>query len=264
MWTWKPRQADSFHPIVGQVQKSMDEERRERGFRDYLVYLTLRRVPLAIAILFGAYLYDLKFATTPTTPSPTEMRQQARDSFSQNNFAFGLCAWSHHGETSGWAFWCPFALWSATASSPKSNFRGWSFWQLTFLWVGLHLCLGTAEAMEAFLGILPVLSLAMLLIQYCIQVWHRQHLRKKCDLDHGTCRTLTEDACVWCFCPQCATLQEALQVGFVEGMPLTAPLTDGHPPPSQQELVGAAVRVDGRQASWCHFGKRVLYVDPSL
>ena len=48
----------------------------------------------------------------------------------------------------------------------------------------------------------------------------------------------------------CAAMQEALQVGFVEGLPLTAPLTDAPAPPSQQELVGAAVRVDGRQASW--------------
>ena len=258
---WTPRQADSLYPIVGEVQKSMDEERRERVGRDFLVYFNYTVMTrIVVWVLFGALLYDLK----ATTPLRTEMRQQSRDSSSQNNFAFGLCECCHHCETSCWAIWCPCALWSATASSPKSNFGGWSFWQLTFLWVGFYLLSGTAGAMEAFLEILPALSLPLLLIRICIQVWHRQHLRKKCDLDHGNCCTLTEDACVWCFCTQCAAMQEALQVGFVEGMPLTAPLTDGHPPPSQQELVGAVVRVDGRQASWYHFGKRVLYVDPFL
>ncbi|CAE7943758.1 unnamed protein product [Symbiodinium sp. KB8] len=204
----------------------MDEERRERVGRDFLVYFNYTVMTrIVVWVLFGALLYDLK----ATTPLRTEMRQQSRDSSSQNNFAFGLCECCHHCETSCWAIWCPCALWSATASSPKSNFGGWSFWQLTFLWVGFYLLSGTAGAMEAFLEILPALSLPLLLIRICIQVWHRQHLRKKCDLDHGNCCTLTEDACVWCFCTQCAAMQEALQVGFVEGMPLTGGWATGLP-----------------------------------
>ncbi|CAE7816205.1 unnamed protein product [Symbiodinium sp. CCMP2592] len=204
-----------------------------------------RSCAIGMYVLFGGMLY---LNCRKATPLPTEMRQQSSDTFSENTFAFGLCECCHHCETSCWAIWCPFALWSATASSPKSNFWGWAFWQLTILWAGFCLCYGIANVMAVFLGILPVLSLPLLLVEKCIQVWHRQHLRKKFNLNHGNCCTLTEDACVWCFCIPCAAMQEALQVGFVEGMPLTAPLTDAPAPPSQQELVGAVVRVDGRQA----------------
>ena len=179
-------------------------------------------------VLFGGLLY---LNCWKSTPLPTEMRQQLRDTFLDNTFAFGLCECCHHCETSCWAIWCPFTLWSATASSPKSNFWRWAFWQLTFLWAGWCLCFGIANAMAVFLGILPVLWVPFLLAKICVQVWHRQHLRKKFNLNHGNCCTLTEDACVWCFCIPCAAMQEALQVGFVEGMPLTAPLTDAHAPP---------------------------------
>eukprot|EP00913_Durusdinium_trenchii_P027761 g26032.t1 len=66
---------------------------------------------------------------------------------------------------------------------------------------------------------------------------------------HSTCLSITEDACIWCYCIPCAAMQEALQVDYV-GDPLSAPLTASAPPdpPRQLQMVGQVVRVDGRQA----------------
>ena len=222
------------------------EERRQIAALSSQLSSLLFKFSIAIGILIGGLLYRC-CGRDARLRSPTEMRQQPRDSFSENGFQFGLCECCHDCETSCWAIWCPMALWASSASSPKSKFWGWTFWQLTFLVAGFPFCMGISHLLTILLGI-PMLSLLITLLVRLAQTWvlvrHRQHLRQKFDLVHDSCLAITEDACVWCYCIPCAAMQEALQVGFVEEMSLSAPLTDF---PSQQNMLGEAVRVDGRQ-----------------
>ena len=205
------------------------------------LFVPLLNCCVAICIIVGGLIYS---RCGRDAPLPTEMRQQSRDTFSENSFDFGLCECCHDSRTSCWAIWCPMTLWAASASSPKSKFWGWTFWQLTFFAAGFPFCMAICQ-LTLLLGV-PTgqLSWPLLLAQAWVLVRHRQHLRQKFNLDHGNCLTVTEDCCIWCWCVPCAAMQEALQVRFVEDTSLSTPLTDL---PSQQDMVGEAVRVDGRQ-----------------
>eukprot|EP00438_Fugacium_kawagutii_P018851 Skav230891 [mRNA] locus=scaffold2765:171275:171580:- [translate_table: standard] len=74
----------------------------------------------------------------------------------------------------------------------------------------LALRLGLVAGTEVLSGFAGLLSL----FYYVMSVLHRQHLRQKFGLEHSTCDTVFQDACTWLFCPPCAIIQEALQVGY--------------------------------------------------
>jgi len=59
-----------------------------------------------------------------------------------------------------------------------------------------------------------------------IMVHHRQHLRRIFSMEHGTFRSLIQDFFTWACCGVCATIQEALQVGYVGDPVLNTPLQD--------------------------------------
>jgi len=59
-----------------------------------------------------------------------------------------------------------------------------------------------------------------------IMVHHRQHLRRIFSMEHGTFRSLIQDFFTWVCCGVCATIQEALQVGYVGDPVLNTPLRD--------------------------------------
>ncbi|CAK8985593.1 unnamed protein product [Durusdinium trenchii] len=190
---------------------------------------------IAVEVLIGGLIYH---SCTRRPPSPSEIRPSGG-----SGFDYGLCECCHSWETSCWAIWCPWSLWSATASSPKSNFWAFTFWQFVFLTSGFFFFGGLLRVLS------PLLCLLVLLGHKWVLVRHRQHLRQKYGMLHSTCLSITEDACIWCYCIPCAAMQEALQVDYV-GDPLSAPLTASAPPdpPRQLQMVGQVVRVDGRQA----------------
>ena len=103
--------------------KTLEEESLDREIRAaYMAWFFKRCCAWGTWVLFGGMLYS---NCRTARPLPTELRRQSR-----STFAFGLCECCHHCETSCWAFWFPLTVWSATASSPKSNFWEWTFWQL--------------------------------------------------------------------------------------------------------------------------------------
>eukprot|EP00438_Fugacium_kawagutii_P025261 Skav211122 [mRNA] locus=scaffold3631:14331:14856:- [translate_table: standard] len=94
------------------------------------------------------------------------------------------------------------------ASSPKSRFWGLSFWQMLTLRLALHA--GTV----ILLALCPLLVGFVSLPFFVMNVLHRQHLRQKFGLEHSTCSTVFKDVYTWLCCQPCATIQEALQVGY--------------------------------------------------
>jgi len=124
-------------------------------------------------------------------------------------FEYGLfegCCQS--GRVCFWGCCCPNVLWSAMASSPKSRFWGLTFWQM----LTLRLALGAGTLI--LLATCPALAGFVSLPFFAMNLLHRQHLRQKFGLEHSTCSTVFKDVYTWLCCQPCATIQEALQVGY--------------------------------------------------
>lgn len=51
---------------------------------------------------------------------------------------------------------------------------------------------------------------AVFLVMLC--VWYRQKIRKIFNIPYGTCTSIMQDCCVYCFCSVCAIVQEARQI----------------------------------------------------
>lgn len=89
----------------------------------------------------------------------------------------------------------------------------------------LSLRLGLTVGMLILLALCPILVGVLSIPFIVMNVLHRQHLRQKFGLEHSTCSTVFRDVYVWLFCQWCATIQEALQVGYT-GDPTEGPLQD--------------------------------------
>lgn len=94
------------------------------------------------------------------------------------------------------------------------------FWQMLTLRVGPEL--GT----YSLLVLCPVLAGCLSVPFIVMNVLHRQHLRQKFGLEHSTCSSVFKDVYTWSCCQQCATMQEALQVGYTGDPTLNDPLND--------------------------------------
>eukprot|EP00930_Biecheleria_cincta_P043749 TRINITY_DN30026_c0_g1_i1.p1 TRINITY_DN30026_c0_g1~~TRINITY_DN30026_c0_g1_i1.p1 ORF type:complete len:360 (+),score=66.39 TRINITY_DN30026_c0_g1_i1:33-1082(+) len=166
-----------------------------------------------IALLVGGWVYGTSFtyAYPPVRLFPPVTR---------TGFTFPM--W--HGFTCDpdWRI-CFFACclapvrWADTASSPKidGGFKFMGYWSFLFLFGVLYT-----------MGHTYYLVSSVLLV--AVAVWNRQRIRKAYGMPSGDCGTCCEDTCMWCCCHPCATMQEALEIEFVEpvGKPLQASMME--------------------------------------
>lgn len=179
----------------------------------FVVLVLVAPIVLCVGHLIGALIYT-------KCPKCRPLQEDARRRSGGSEFEYGIlegCCQSVH--ISFWGCCCPHVLWSATASSPKSWFWGLTFWQM------LSLRLGLTVGMLILLALCPILVGVLSIPFIVMNVLHRQHLRQKFGLEHSTCSTVFKDVYVWLFCQLCATIQEALQVGYT-GDPTEGPLQD--------------------------------------
>ena len=176
---------------------------------------------LGCCIFSGALVYR---KCAKHTPLATEMRPFSGDS----DFEYGLCeGLCHSWRITCWGCCCMAVLWSATASSPKSNLWGWDFWWMIFLKTTIaQLFLFLGHTLQWFGSWGQMVISSLLAFQLLILVHHRQHLRRIFSMEHGTFRSLIKDFFTWACCGVCAGIQEALQVGYVGDPVLNTPLWD--------------------------------------
>jgi len=176
---------------------------------------------LGCCILSGALVYQ---KCAKPIPLATEMRPFSGDS----DFEYGLCeGLCHSWRITCWGCCCSPVLWSATATSPKSNLWGWDFWWMIGLMTTIFsLSVFLAQLAQWFpfwiMNVISTLGAFYLLIM----VHHRQHLRRIFSMEHGTFGSLIQDFFIRVFCGVCANIQEALQVGYVGDPVLNTPLRD--------------------------------------
>ena len=174
------------------------------------------------AILSAALVYR---KCAKHTPLATEMRPFSGDSHFEYGLCEGLC---HSWRITCWGCCCSPVLWSATASSPKSKLWGWDFWWMMGLMTTIFSLAFFLAQMPKWFGIWGVNITISSLVAFHIllMVHHRQHLRRIFSMEHGTFRSVIQDFFTWVCCGVCATIQEALQVGYVADPVLNTPLQD--------------------------------------
>jgi len=96
---------------------------------------------------------------------------------------------------------CSPVRWADTASSAKINCM--PFW--------------TGVILVTFLNALTAASFYITALMYMFMAAnHRQLIRRIYGMPHGTWRTYTEDCCTWMWCSCCATMQEAMEIQYVD------------------------------------------------
>eukprot|EP00933_Yihiella_yeosuensis_P071749 TRINITY_DN79991_c0_g1_i1.p1 TRINITY_DN79991_c0_g1~~TRINITY_DN79991_c0_g1_i1.p1 ORF type:complete len:388 (-),score=71.83 TRINITY_DN79991_c0_g1_i1:218-1381(-) len=153
-----------------------------------------------IGMLLAGLVYGVYF-TYPYKPPRIEPRP-GREGFSFSLFHaflgdpdFRICCFS---------CFCTPVRWADTASSPKLG----AFRLLTF-WPGLAL-FGSLYAFNTL-----TFSLTGILL-IALAVYNRHHIRRAYGMPHYSAMTCLEDTFVWCFCHSCATMQEAMEVEFMD------------------------------------------------
>jgi len=96
---------------------------------------------------------------------------------------------------------CQPIRWADTASSSKTGFM--SFWTAALL----------AVVMNALCSVSFFISAGIFIIVATI---HRQQIRRIYGMPHGTCPSFTEDLCTWLWCSCCATMQEAMEIEYID------------------------------------------------
>jgi len=96
---------------------------------------------------------------------------------------------------------CLPVRWADTASAPKLG--GFRFWP-------------TVVFISALLALAPISMGITAVIFTIIAIIHRQKMRKIYGMPYWTYSTCVKDCLVWSCCPCCATMQEALQMEFVD------------------------------------------------
>mmetsp|Transcript_3219 Transcript_3219/g.5781 ORF Transcript_3219/g.5781 Transcript_3219/m.5781 type:complete len:268 (+) Transcript_3219:89-892(+) len=180
----------------------------------FVVLVLVAPIVFCVGNLIGGLIYS----KCPKCRPPLE---DARRRSGGPDFEYGLlegCCQSGH--ISFWGCCCPHVLWSAMASSPKSRFWGLTFWQMLTLRLGLTV--GTLILLVFCPVLVGLLSIPFIVMN----VLHRQHLRQKFGLEHSTCSIVFSDVYTWLCCQPCATIQEALQVGYTGDPSLEGPLHD--------------------------------------
>ena len=199
----------------GNMESPHEQRRLQDGYTNQLaagflaefavllvVFVLVAPIVLCIGNLIGGLIYS----KCPKCRPPLE---DTRRRSGGPDFEYGLlegCCQSGHISFCGCC--CSHVLWSAMASSPKSRFWGLTFWQM------LHLRLGLTVGMLILVVLCPILVGFLSIFFIVMNVLHRQHLRQKFGLEHSTCSIVFWDVCTWLCCQPCATIQEALQVGY--------------------------------------------------
>lgn len=153
------------------------------------VYLVLMGIA---GWIYGTF---FTFAYPPLRQEPVVTRE---------NFSFGLfrgLTWDPDWRICMFSFCCMPVRWADTVSSSKIGFMG--FWAALFLFAGL-------SAISQFTMGLSALYLLVL------AVMNRQKMRAAYGMPNKTWQTVVVDTCVWLFCAPCATMQEAMEVEFVD------------------------------------------------
>lgn len=214
--TLGPQSSDSEEPTpLPKEASSAGEKEAERAIRRLIGRRNAREFREALiasaawlgALLVGGWVYGTCFtyAYPPVRLFPPVTRA---------GFTFPM--W--HGLTCDpdWRicfFGCCLApvRWADTASSPKINFnlKFMGYWSFLFVFGVLYT-----------LGHTYYLVSSILLVGTA--VWNRQRIRKAYGMPHSDCWSCSEDTCMWCCCHPCATMQEALEIEFVD--PVDKPL----------------------------------------
>eukprot|EP00438_Fugacium_kawagutii_P000827 Skav235112 [mRNA] locus=scaffold711:296799:302594:+ [translate_table: standard] len=160
---------------------------------------------LCVVNLIGGLIYS---KCPRCRPQLEDARQPSAGPGFEYSLLEGCC---QSGRVCFWGCCCPSVLWSAMASSPKSRFWGLTFWQMLTLRLSLAAGALIYPALPRFwAGFVSLFGLSF----FVMNVLHRQHLRQKFGLVHSTCGSVYDDVWTWFFCQPCATIQEALQVGY--------------------------------------------------
>merc|ERR1719296_333270 len=134
-----------------------------------------------------------------------KLRREPPDLGTQENFSFGLCDFFRYACDPDMRLCCCSCCclplrWADTVSSHKVGFG--NFWFLVFFFT--------------LLQVVVPLHWSLFLLTLILTVSARQVIRARYGLPHSSCDTICQDTCVWCCCMPCATMQEAMQVEFVE------------------------------------------------
>jgi Cys-rich protein (TIGR01571 family) len=130
----------------------------------------------------------------------------------RENFAFNLLAGLHFDpdwRICVFSCFCTPVRWAATASNERIRFIHY--------WTGI----GLFAFLTACAPLTLTLSSGTLLV---ITTRNRQRIRKVYGMPYGNWATVLQDCCIWLICPTCATMQEAMQVEFMD-----PPLTGDRP-----------------------------------
>lgn len=114
---------------------------------------------------------------------------------------FRVCCFSH---------FCLPVRWADTASSPKVGYMSF--------WTGLFIYTLFASLNGFSYGITGLVCLIL-------AVRNRQHIRSKYGMPSGTVATYITDCAVWLCCIPCASMQEAMEVEFVDPQGTVVPHT---------------------------------------
>ncbi|CAK0812162.1 unnamed protein product [Prorocentrum cordatum] len=151
---------------------------------------------LLVTLLYGL-VFDYEYPEVQSKPAEDVLKE---------NMGFAWNLW-HGFNCDPDARICIFSClampvrWADTAHKPSVQFAPF--------WLGLTiftLCCALSKMTygATYLGLLVV------------AVQNRQKIRESYGLDHGDNTTRVEDCLVWVCCPACATMQEAMEVEFVE------------------------------------------------
>lgn len=144
--------------------------------------------------IYGAF-FTYDYGKLRKEPAATEGR---------HGFSFGL--FDGFGCDPDWRICCCscFCLpvrWADTASSHRVRFM--EFWLALFVFALLI----TIAALAKGASMIAIVILAVL---------NRQRIRRVYNMPYCTCDSLIADTATWCCCSPCATMQEAMEVEFVE------------------------------------------------
>jgi len=190
---------DELH-YLEQASSALAEVRRRASMGDLASELTAAGVYIAfvliVALLYGL-VFDYEYSEVVNKPAEEVLKE---------NMGFAWNLW-HGFNCDPDARICIFSClampvrWADTAHKPAVAFAPF--------WLGLTIFTLCCAFSKMTYG-------ATYLILLVIAVQNRQKIREQYGLDHGDNTTRVEDCLVWLCCPACATMQEAMEVEFIE------------------------------------------------
>eukprot|EP00933_Yihiella_yeosuensis_P008141 TRINITY_DN113477_c0_g1_i1.p1 TRINITY_DN113477_c0_g1~~TRINITY_DN113477_c0_g1_i1.p1 ORF type:complete len:353 (+),score=59.42 TRINITY_DN113477_c0_g1_i1:95-1153(+) len=169
-----------------------------RVMRESLASAIASAVHYFIWLVIGAVI-NYWFWNHPYTEKPQYASETRRDIFTYGLFSGLSCDPDARVCVNGCCFWP--VLWAKTSSNPKLSLL--PFWPAFFI-------------MAIVAASVHITYSATAIVLIALGIWQRQRIRRAFGLPYGTCKTYSEDCCVWTLCSLCANMQEAMQVQFAE------------------------------------------------